>query len=295
VRRFVAYFAVIALAACASSTDRKPSSGDAGVVPLEALPVDYRTAWEAWQKGDSAFELERARVERDPALARFVVDNLVREMVRAYERNAFARPGGEPGRFERAQADLVALAGTSAPVLAELLRAKDGIVSFLAADRLLAIGAPAVAYVVPLLGDERAETRRRVAELLGQLPHAGSTEIAVQEALAARVERDPEWTVRAESARALGSRGARHDHTGFAMGVLLRACRDADRTVATSAAEGLARLGEARAIPRMADLLEYAAGKGEPAVVAALERALSTLAGDTVRRSPTAWRAFVPR
>lgn len=294
-KKFCACVTVFALAACASSSDRKPSSGEAAVVPLEALPVEYRSAWEAWQKGDSAFELERARVERDPALARFVVDNLVREMVRAYERNAFARPGSEPGRFERAQQDLVALANSSAPVLAELLRAKDGIVAFLAADRLMAIGAPAVAHVVPLLDDERAETRRRVAELLGQLPHAGSGEIAVQQALAEHVEHDAEWTVRAESARALGSRGSGHDHKGFAMGVLLRAGRDADRTVATSAAEGLARLGELRAIPRMADLLEYAAGKGEPAVVAAFERALSTLAGDTVRRSPTAWRAFVPR
>jgi len=293
--RFVAFAVLFAFAACASAPDRPSSSGGAGVVPLEALPVEYRAAWEAWQKGDSAFELERARVERDPALARFVVDNLVREMVRAYDRNAFARPGGEPGRFERAQQDLVALASTSAPVLAELLRAKDGIVAFLAADRLLAIGAPAVTHVIPLLGDERAETRRRAAELLGSLPHAGSTEIEVQEALAAHVERDAEWTVRAESALALGSRGARHDHKGFAMGVLLRAGRDPDRTVASSAAEGLARLGEVRAIPRIADLLEYTAGRGELAVVAAFERALGRLAGDTVRRTPNAWRAFVPR
>ncbi len=292
--RCVAHVLLAALAACASSTDRASSSGGAGVVPLEALPVEYRAAWEAWQKGDSAFELERARVERDPALARFVVDNLVREMVRAYERNAFARPGGEPGRFERAQADLVALTNTSGPVLAELLRAKDGVVAFLAADRLLAIGAPAVAHVVVLLEDERAETRRRAAELLASLPHAGTAEIAVQQALAAHIERDLEWTVRAESARALGSRGSRHDHKGFAMGVLLRAGRDPDRTVASSAAEGLARLDEVRAIPRMADLLEYAAGNGEPAVVAAFERALGTLAGDTIRRSPAVWRTFVP-
>ncbi|MBL8861475.1 MAG: HEAT repeat domain-containing protein [Planctomycetes bacterium] len=280
------------LCACAGAP-RQPSS-EARVVPLTELPAAHRAAWEAWLRGSAHFELERAHVERDPELARFVVDNLVRELVRGYERNAFARPGGEPGRFERAQADLVAFADASSPVLAELLRAPDGVVAFLCADRLVAIGARAVPHVTPLLSDARPETRRKAAELLGRLPHAGAAEVAVQEALAQRAEHDPEWPVRAEAARALGARGRAHTHRGYAMGVLLRVVRDPDRTVAASAAEGLALLGEQRAIPRLAAEMERAAGRGEPAVVSAIERALRTLAGDGKRRSAAEWRAYSP-
>ncbi|MCY2960738.1 MAG: HEAT repeat domain-containing protein [Planctomycetota bacterium] len=284
----------LALGACASGgTDRGAAAeGAARIVPLEELPVRYQAAWAAWQKGDAAFELERAGVERDPALASFLVDNLVREMVRTYSRSGLARPGGEPGPFERAQADLVAFAPQSAPVLAELLRAPDGIVAFLAADRLVAIGAAAIPRVTPLLDDERAETRRRAAELLGRLPHAGAAEIEVQQALAARVERDPEWNVRAESARALGARGSRHDHRGFAAGVLLRALRDPDTAVATSAAAGLATLGERGALPRLVEALAYAAEQGQPAVLGAIERTLGVLAGDKRTRSLAEWRAY---
>jgi len=284
---------LLALVACASDPDGKARDGDgARVLPLAELPESHRTAWEAWQKGDAPFELERARIERDPAVARFVVDNLVREMVRTYDRNAFARPGGEPGRFERAQADLLAFAPYSAPVLAELLRVPDGIVAFLAADRLAAIGAPAVAHVVPLLDADRLETRRRAAELLGRLPHAGTGEIAAQQALAARVERDPEWPVRAEAARALGARGSRHDHRGYAAGVLLRALRDEDATVAASAAGALAVLGERATMPRLVEALEQAARDGRPGLVAAIERTLGSLAGDTQRRTLAEWRAL---
>lgn len=283
--------AALSLPACRTSTPRA-ESGAARVVPLADLPPAQREVWEAWRKGAAHYELVRARVDRDPALARFVVDNLVREMVRAYEQNAFARPGGEPGRFERAQADLVSLAPYSVPVLAELLRAPDGVVAFLAADRLAAIGAESAAPVATLLDDERRDTRRRAAELLGRLPHAGAGEIAVQTALAARVEADAEWPVRAEAARALGARGGRHDHKGYALGVLLRALRDADRTVAIQAAEGLGLLAEPRAIPRLAAELEPAAARGEPGLVAALERALERLAGDGRRRTPAQWRAW---
>ncbi len=283
---------VLAAVACAAPTESKKPAGDARVVPLGELPASYRTAWSAWQKGDAAFELERAGVERDPALTRFVVDNLVREMVRSYDRSGFARPGGEPGRFERAQADLVAFAPVSAPVLAELLRPPDGIVAFLAADRLAAIGAASVPFVTPLLAAERGETRRRAAELLGRLPHIGEAEIEVQKLLADRVEHDPEWPVRAEAARALGARGSRHDHKGYAAGVLLRALRDADPAVGTSAAVGLETLGERGALPRLVEGLAHAADDGQVALVQAIEHALGVLAGDTKRRSLAEWRAF---
>ncbi len=281
-------------AACAGDTAARGT--DTGrVVALAELPATYRTAWAAWLESESTFELERARVERDPALARFVVDNLVREMVRTYDRSGFARPGGEPGRFERAQADLVWLAPISTSVLAQLLAVPDGVVAFLAADRLVAIGASAIPVVTPMLKADRLETRRRAAELLGRLPNAGLDEIAVQEALADRVEHDSDWPVRAESARALGRRGSRHGHKGYVAGVLIRALRDADPTVGTSAAKGLEYLGEPAAIPRMVDEMEFASGNGHVALVRAIDEALSALAGDKKRRSPAEWRAFSRR
>jgi len=285
------------LAACSSSDSKPASSGDARVVPVAELPASQRAAWEAWQKGGATWEIERERVRRDPELARFVVDNLVREMVKTYDRSGFARPGGAPGRFERAQADLVELGAYSAPVLAQLLDVPDGIIAFLAGDRLLAIGASSIPHVTPLLTAERPETRRRAAELLGRLPHAGSDEVDVQKQLAQRVERDPEWSVRAESARALGSRGRAHDHKGFAMGVLVRALRDDDPGVATNAAKALETLAEPAAILKMIDPLVAAAEAGRPGVVQAIERTLGVLAGDGKRRSVEEWRRFavVPR
>ena len=74
-------------------------------------------------------------------------------------------------------------------MLVELLAVRDGIVAFLAADVLARIGLPAVEPCRARLDDREAETLRRAAELLGRLPHAGSAEVAVQEALAARVRR----------------------------------------------------------------------------------------------------------
>jgi HEAT repeat protein len=276
------------------SAARDSSSEGARVVPLAELPETYRATWAAWLEGAPEFELERARVERDPDLARFVVDNLVREMVRTYDRSGFARPGGEPGRFERAQADLVAFAPQSAPVLAELVRVRDGVVAFLAADRLVAIGPPSVPLVLPLLAAERTETRRRAAELLGRLAHVGQGEIEVQKALADHAEHDPEWPVRAEAARSLGARGRRHDHKGYAAGVLLRAVHDQDDTVASSAAKGLEALGEPRVIPRLADALGAASSEGRVGVVRDIEHALVALAGDGQRRSLAQWRAYAP-
>ncbi len=287
----LALFLSVLCAAC-SSTDRRRGAGTGRVVAVRDLPAAQREVWEAWQRGGAAWDLALERVRADPELARFVVDNLVRVLVQAYGRSDFALPGEAPGPFERAQTDLVELADHSAPVLAELLRAPDGIVAFLAADRLVAIGARAHPGVVAVLDDARAAVRRRAAELLGRLPHAGEGEMAVQERLAARVEKDPDWTVRAESAGALGRRGALHAHRGYAMGVLLRALGDPDLTVARKAAEGLAALGEPAAVPQLARALEVAAAAGRPALVDAIERTLAGLTGERERRSPDGWRAW---
>jgi hypothetical protein len=298
VRRASAFLAA-GLAACAASrtapSGTPSASAEPRVVALSEVPAAQREAWQAWMQGGAAWDLALERVRRDPEVARFVVDNLVRVMVRSYDRSALATAGKAPGPFERAQQDLVALAAFSTPVLAELLRLPDGVVAFLAADRLVAIGAPATAGAVPLLGDGRPETRRRAAELLGRLPHAGADEIALEQKLAALVAGDAEWAVRAEAARALGARGARHSHKGYALGVLGRALADPDPAVVRSAVAGLEALGEPSAIPRLADALERAVAAGDVGLTQAIQRALARLSGDERPRTPAEWRRFEPR
>lgn len=293
---------VLLVAACASapsgaSDARDARDGRAAIVDPKSLPPRQREVWERWQAGGGRWELERERVRDDPELARFLVDNLVRTVVRSYDRSALATAGEKLGPFERGVAELVALAEHSTPLLVELLAVRDGVVAFLAADVLARIGARAAEPVSALLDDASAETRRRAAELLGRLAHAGEREIALQEALAERVRSDREWIVRAEAARALGLRGARHDHKGFALGVLSRALADPDAAVMQHACEGLRALGERRAVPALARALQPAASRGDVKGLDALQRTLRALtgfddpsaAGASAPRTPDAW------
>ncbi len=284
---------ILALAATACSATHEGSSSKSTVLVKPAdLPARHRAILEAWKKGGAAWDIEREAVREDPELARFVVDNLVIEMVQAFDRSRLARAGQRNGPFERAQQELVVLCEHSTNVLAQFLTVKDGIVAFLAADTLAKIGAPAIEPTVKVLGDTHAEARRRAAELLAGLPHAGGGEPAVLEALAARVEQDEEWIVRAQSARSLGARGARNEHKGFALGALGRALADRDEGVAESAAKALGELGEARAIPRLIDGLSAAATSGRPAVVEAIQAALARLSGERKKRDVEGWRAW---
>jgi HEAT repeat protein len=177
----------------------------------------------------------------------------------------------------------------STPVLVELLGVADGIVAYLAADTLARIGAPAVLPVAAKLAAAEPETRRRAAELLEKLPPAGAGEPAVLESLGVLAERDPRWIVRAQAARALGARGARHAHKGYAATVLARALADPDPEVVKSALEGLATLGESSAIPALIRSLERAARDGELAALLAAQTALRRLTGETVDHDPEQW------
>ncbi len=294
VRRLVAR-ATLAACACFGCTCGAPrpseSSSDvrARVLALDELPPREREVWEAWQRGGGTWERERARVRSDPALARFLVDNLVRTLVRSYDRAALATAGQKSGPFERATAELVELGEQATPVLSELLGVRDGIVAFLAADILARIGARALPFTAAKLDDPQPETRRRAAELLGRLPHAGADEVELEKALARRVQSDREWIVRAQAARALGMRAARHEHKGFALGVLVRALGDADTAVVESASAGLEALGERRAVPLVARALTPAAQRGDLRAVRALQHALRAITQVQQDLTPEGW------
>lgn len=284
---------LVAFHAGACGAPRTEDDGPrSGVLRTEELPPRERQAWEAWQRGGGRWELAREEVRRDPELVRFLVDNLVRVMVQSYDRSRLARVGESSGPFERAASELVELGDESTPVLVELLAVRDGIVAFLAADVLARIGARAVDPTAALLDAREPETRRRAAELLGRLPHAGGAEVRVQEALAARVRGDHEWIVRAEAARALGARGARHEHKGFALGVLGRALGDPDAAVLQSACAGLVALGERRAVPTLARALEPASQRGDLKGLETLQATLRALTGMPRSLTPEQWLAW---
>jgi HEAT repeat protein len=279
------------LVAGCGSTGRKPDP-NANVVKEQDLPAQHRAVLEAWKKGGAAWEVEREEVRKDPELARFVVDNLVLDMVQAFDRSRIAQAGHAPGPFERAQAELIELSDHSTELLAGLVGVRDGIVAFLAADTLAKIGARANEPVAKLLDDPAEETRRRAAELLGKLPPSASDEPRILEALGKGTEHDKAWIVRAQAARALGTRGSKQSAKGYATGVLSRAMTDVDETVASSAAQALGELDEPRAIPRLIDAMEASAAQGRPGLLKAIQTSLAKLSRDTKPRDVRGWRAW---
>lgn len=253
------------------------------------LPEAQREVLAAWRQGGAQWEAERARVAQDPELSRFFVENLIVLMVRAFDGSAIATAANPDRPFDRAQAELVRWGDRSTEVLVELLGVRDGIVAFLAADTLKRIGAGAVEPVSEKLSSEDPELRRRAAELLGELPRSAGIEARVLEQLGERVERDEAWIVRAQAARALGSRGSRHDSKAHAASVLTRALRDPDSEVVKSACAGLAELGEPSAAPALIQSLERAAREADLARVQAAQAALRRLLREDSDHDPGDW------
>ncbi|HVS10641.1 MAG TPA: hypothetical protein VMS76_12290, partial [Planctomycetota bacterium] len=200
--RRAALLAVVLAGACAGprpATERRPEDQGA-VVAVSELPERHRELLEAYGKGGAAWEDARRRALSDPELARFLVDNLVVEWVRAWHGQNAADPTRARRAFERARAELVRAGATGAPVLAQLLDIGDSVVAELAADVLLRIDPAPVAEVAELLGSPEGETRRRAAALLARLGADPEADERAREALARLAHADPEWTVRAEAA-----------------------------------------------------------------------------------------------
>jgi len=277
--RRAALLAMVLAGACAGprpATERRP--GDPGaVVAVGELPEGHRELLEAYGKGGAAWEDARRRALADPELARFLVDNLVIELVRAWHGQNAADPARARRAFERARAELVRLGAAAGPILAQLLDVGDSVVAELAADVLVRIDPTPVAGVARLLGAPEGETRRRAAALLSRLGADPAADERAREALVRLAHADPEWTVRAEAAAALGIRGARERSSAPARKALERALLDPDPAVAAVAAKALQHLDDPRAIPALKQALERAAERGDLRVLRAVEEAIAVL------------------
>ncbi|MCZ6598024.1 MAG: HEAT repeat domain-containing protein, partial [Planctomycetota bacterium] len=276
-----------ALAAC-GSTANAPTE----LVPLEELPAEYRSILIAYGRGGPEWEELRPAILADPDRAGFLVDNLVLEMVRAYQSSNLARLGQPDGPYERARDELVRFADTSTPVLVDLLGAKDGVVPVIMGEVLKDIGRPCVLAVAGQLDLEDPNRRRYVVELLADLPHAGKEEDAVLSELAELLAEDREWIVRAQAARTLGFRGRRHVSTRTACAGLLRGLVDEDPTVAREAAGALGTLADPEAIPAVLNYLERTEREGDLRGNETGQGALQALTGQRGRRKARAWRDF---
>jgi hypothetical protein len=275
-------------AACASGSAQR-NHEPAGIVKPEDLPAREREVLEAWRAGGARWDAERPRVVADPVLSRFLVDNLVVQMVRSYDRSAIGSAFRPASPFVQAQDELVRLADLSTPLLAEMLLLRDDIVAFLAADTLKRIGTPAVDPVAVKLGEGPPEVRRRVAELVGELPASPTDEPGVLEKLGRAAERDEAWIVRAQSARSLGQRAAGRKEKGYAAAVLSRALADPDAGVQKSALLALTSLGDASAIPALIRALERSAATGDLPALRASQAALRQLSGVPRDLDPEEW------
>jgi len=278
---------LVLLAAC-SSGPPKPAPGTGGIVSTAELPPRKRAVLEAWRAGGASWESERERVIADPELARFLVDNLVVQMVRSYDRSAIGSAFRPSTPFTKAQDELVRLQDLSTPLLVEMLVLRDDVVAFLAADTLKRIGARAVDPVAAKLGEGPPEIRRRIAELVGDLPESRE-EPRVLEKLGTAAEHDEAWIVRAQSARALGARAARRPEKGYAAAVLCRAISDPDAEVRKTALRALADLGDASAVPALIRALERAAVAGDLPALRGAQSALRELTKTPRDLDPEEW------
>ncbi len=285
--RHLAAIAVIVLGCTSERGARDPT-----LVDVNELPAAQRDVLTAYGEGGGAWDEMRALVRADPDLLCFTVDNLALEMVRAHD--ALANDAGGPARraHDRARAELVRLAPASTPVLVELLEVGDGVVAKLAGETLVEIGEGTALLVAPLLERDQLRARRRGTVLLRLLPLAGPHEPEITAHLARLARSDPDWFVRAEAARTLGSRAGRGRDTRAARTLLESVLLDHDPAVARYAAVGLAELDDPRAVPALVRTLVRAANEGEGKLLRTAQDALRALTGVRRDLDVSGWSAW---
>jgi hypothetical protein len=298
--RAAASVVMAVLASCAASAPKtapapdpaKPADAAANVRPVEELPERYRELWQAWLDGEEGWSARRAEALADPALASFLVDNLVRELIRSYRANEFTRTdSAKIGNFERTRAELIVLGERSAPVLAELMSIAASDIADVAAGVLDEIGRPSVVAVAAQLERKDLEqARMRAALLLARLPHAVGDEPLVRTQLVAHLASDPHWLVRAKCALALGKRGYADIETKPAREALTAALEDPDDAVRMAAVKGLAALHDPESIPAVIAYYERTIDAGEIDGMRASNECLKLLSGATEVYDARGWR-----
>lgn len=287
--RLVRLVRALSIAALIAASVVGCATEKARVVPIADLPAQKRAVLVDYGRGGAAWEARREEVRADPALQRFLVDNLVVELVRGFQYGSVATSGGRSAAYERAQAELVRFADASAPLLAALLAAPDDLTVFCALDTLKRIGRPAVLPTADQLAHPDWKTRLRAAEALAELPHGAAGEARVFDALVGALG-DGEWIVRAQAARTLGERGARARELAPTRRALVAALADEDPAVVGSAAQALGRLGDPAAVGPLVERLAGAQAAGDLRVVRAAQGALVGLTGRRDVRSVDGWR-----
>jgi HEAT repeat protein len=286
------------VAACASG-DKKSSSGSRGahasasarVVEVTKLPPEHQEVLRAYGAGGETWEAMRARVEADPQLTRFLVENLFLELVRAH-RSLGGRDSERALRARnRARVELAKFGASAAPTLAAALEVADDVTAELASETLGAIGRPALPAVTALLSSKQASTRQRAAYALARMSHGAREEPEIRAALV-KAGRDREWFVRAQAARALGARGSRDVETEPWRTALQALLLDEDEAVVEAAATGLVELADPLAIGVLIDVLARNTDEGEARKFKALQSALLRLSGEKAKPSIQAWRAW---
>lgn len=284
------------LAGCGGNKPAEESRGNATgrVAKLDEVPESYRKAWADWLQSGEVWAAARDEALSDPARRQALIDNWIIVMGQFYSGRAMAQRGQLPGPFLRAQRELVALNVESAPSLVELIRAGDEVAATLAADTIELMKDPHVCILVlPLLDDRREAPRRRGANLLARMPHAKHDEPAVREALGRLATDDPEWTVRAQSTRALGERGRNANVLEPTRVILVRCLQDPDPAVHEAACRGLGQLGDLWAIPPLISHLDALLRRDvRPASPRAAQDALQKLSGRRESWSPVEWERW---
>jgi hypothetical protein len=263
------------------------------VVGVKELPKEHKDLLAAYGKGGDTWEAARERALGDPALVRFLVENLTLEMVRAQRALGGTDPRRAQAAYDRARLELVRFGDSAVPSLVAFLEVSDAVGASEVSDVLERIGRPAVFPVAALLDSKQTETRRRAASLLARLPHSGSTrEAEIRERLVELSEEDREWIVRAEVARALGGRGSRDSVLEPWRNALQAMLLDSDPAVVEAATKGLVQLGDERAVPRLIDLLDRTSRSGDLRAFQAAQAALVALTRQNEKASAEEWRRW---
>ncbi|MEO2146169.1 MAG: HEAT repeat domain-containing protein [bacterium] len=282
---------------CGSTTNQEDPVEVVKRTDLDKLPVAHRELMLAWRNQTPDWPRRREMALDDPSLTRFLVENLMVELLAAWQAGSFTRRGfPELGRYDVIKRELWQIGAPVAEPMAELLAMGNGQGPAIAGDVLQGLGPAGVQAVSKhLLRTDGWSARGRAAELLARLPHGGEFEAEVQERLIELLHSDPEWIVRKHCALALAQRsrglgGAGAVTPDRALGALSRALVDPDPAVAKAAAVGLGLLGDVRAVPALINDLERILRSTDLSHTRSVYRSLSVLTGMRDLRGTSAWR-----